>query len=82
MRMRHDDARAARRWPITLTLSCALAMSGCGLFSTPLPPCDRSDVLPHYDAQGRLSADVVGIRHACMEKILRERATCFGEVTP
>lgn len=38
--------------------------------------------MPRYDAQGKLSADVIGVRNACFEKILRERATCFGEVAP
>ena len=68
-----------KNWPIILVVSCGLGLSGCGLFRSKLPPCDRTDVVEVYDAQGNLHRDVTGIKNPCVERMLRDLDVCYGE---
>lgn len=61
-----------------LLVSCTLAVTGCGLFSKALPPCNRTDLQPAYDAQGQLLRDVTAVSNQCLDRMIGDLDACYG----
>jgi len=55
---------------IVLLMSCMLALTGCGLFQKPNPPCNRVDVQTAYDATGKVRTDAIAVTNPCWDRIL------------
>lgn len=69
--------RKRQRCASTLLLSCMLAVTGCGLFSKPLPPCNRVDLQPAYDAQGHLLRAVTAVTNQCLDRMIGDLDACY-----
>jgi hypothetical protein len=70
--------RRRRLCAAVLLLSCMLAVMGCGLFSKALPPCNRVDLQPSYDAQGHLMRDVTAVSNRCLDRMIGDLDACYG----
>lgn len=55
-----------------------LAVTGCGLFSKALPPCNRADLQPAYDAQGQLLREATAVSNACLDRMIGDLDACYG----
>lgn len=69
--------RHRRRCGAVLLVSCMLAVTGCGLFSRALPPCNRVDLQPAYDAQGHLLRDVTAVANQCLDRMIGDLDACY-----
>ena len=67
-----------RRFAAGLLLSCMLAVTGCGLFSRALPPCNRVDLQPAYDAQGHRLPEATSVSNACLDRMIGDLDACYG----
>ena len=59
-------------------MSCLLATSACAA----LPPCNREDVTPAYDAHGVRIHDAVTLTGPCMQRIIGDLKACYKEGQP
>lgn len=64
-------------WLTTLLMSCMLAVTGCGLFSKPLPPCNRTDLQPSYDQRGNLLGDSTAVSNQCLDRMISDLDACY-----
>lgn len=69
--------RKHRHFRIILFVSCMLAVTGCGLFSKPLPPCNRIDLTPSYDQSGRLLGENTTVTNQCLDRMISDLDACY-----
>ena len=69
--------RNLKHFRLILLLSCMLAGTGCGLFSKPLPPCNRIDLQPSYDQHGTLVGDATAVSNQCLDRMISDLDACY-----
>lgn len=65
-----------KNWLGILLLSCTLLLTGCSLFKSSLPPCDRTDVVKVKNAEGQI---IMRIKERCYDRMLRDLDVCYKD---
>lgn len=60
-------------------MSFMLAVTGCGLFIKPLPPCNRIDLTPSYDQNGKLLGESTTVTNRCLDRMISDLDACYRQ---
>lgn len=58
---------------VVLWMSLTSALTACGTIN---PPCNREDVLPSYDSQGR-QINAITLTRPCYDRIRGDLEACY-----